>query len=147
MNYGPLSILDVVDRGVPNSERVPIRVEAHCALGNFWLGIGLRQDVGRVFPINDNLFWLGNGYLTPGDWIFVYSGRGAPRRNAIPNQPNTIYTMHWNRSEVLFQSEELHPILITGHLNTPPAFDEQARRNAMINALVEASLPKPAEDQ
>lgn len=122
-----LRIFDVQDRGIPNSEHVVLRADAFCDLGHFWMGIGLRQGDNSIFPINDNLLWLGSGYVVQGDWIFVYTGLGTPTVNEIPNQKNRIYTLHWNRDKILFGAREIFPYLIfSPSVNLPMEFSTKA---------------------
>lgn len=120
-----MSILDVVDRGIPNQERIPIFIKNDFYLQTQWVGLGVMQPDKKIFPINDNSFWLGIGWVKKGDWIFLYTGKGEPRINEIPNQETKIYTVHWNREKTLFNSPELHPYLLDGGLFLPPAFTAQ----------------------
>jgi hypothetical protein len=126
-----LIINDVMDRGIPNLERIPIRVTQDYHLQNVWLGLGLKQSTNDMLPINDNLLWLGAGWVKAGDWIFVYTGKGEPKRNQLPNQENSIYTIHWNRSEVIFSSAELFPYLLAGSASFPPSFYENQLASAL----------------
>ena len=121
MAWDSLKIMDVINRGIPNQERVPIFVNRETDLERFWLGIGIRQPDNRIYPINDNLMWLGNGFVTPGDWLFVYTGKGSPQTNKIPNQPNKIFSMHWGRDQTLFLSPEVSPYLLCGVIALPPS--------------------------
>ena len=107
----PFEILGVYDRGVPNQERIVIRVYGFTDLNRIFIGVGMRQPPQSILPINDNSLWMGSGFVMPGDWIYVYTGRGNPRVDSIPNQDNKIYTMHWGRTTVLFQSPELVPFI------------------------------------
>ena len=116
-----LRIMDVIDRGTPNQERVPILVDKETELGNYWLGIGIRQTDNQIYPINDNMMWLGNGFVTQGDWLFVYTGLGSPRTNNVPNQSNHIFSMHWGRDQTLFSSPEIFPYLLSGVIDLTPS--------------------------
>ncbi len=107
----PFELLGVYDRGIPNKERVVIKADDYAELSRFFVGVGIRQPAYSVNPINDNSLWMGSGFVSPGDWIFVYTGTGLPRADKIPNQKNTIYTLHWGRSGVLFQSPEIVPFI------------------------------------
>ena len=107
-----LQLLGVHDRGVPGSERIQIRVNANGALTGFWLGLGIKQADGKIFPINDNQFWFGNGYVITGDWINVYTGKGSPSSVELPNTNNKVFSTYWNRANVLFQLPEIFPYLI-----------------------------------
>ncbi len=108
----PLKIVDVFERGVGGSEGISVRVQDFCDLGHYWLGLGIRQSDQEIFPLNDNLLWLGRGAVNSGDWVFVYTGWGQPRTLDIPNVTSKIYSMHWNRDDVLFSSPEVFPYLI-----------------------------------
>lgn len=111
-----LSVTNVQDRGTANKERVAIRVDHSTHLNQFWLSAGIKASAEGVYPINDNLFWLGRGYVTRGDWLFIYSGFGEPRTVKMPNSENSIYTFYWGRSHVLFQSPEVFPFLLFSEL-------------------------------
>ncbi|WP_162932977.1 hypothetical protein [Roseovarius sp. EL26] len=129
----PIKIEGVTDRGIGNSERVVMRAQTYCDLGHYWIGLGMRQSQNSVFPINDNLFWLGKGLIQPGDWIFLYTGWGQPTTTDIPSQTNKIYTFYWKRDRVLFQSPEIFPYLI----NAP--------RVGLPNEMYQNALPSPNE--
>lgn len=126
-----LKLYDVVDRGLPNKERIPIHVLSDYYMQNIWIGLGLRHSPGQLMPINDNSLWLGTGWVKKGDWIFIYTGKGEPQTNQIPNQDNKTYTYHWNRSSVLFSSPELHPYLLEGSISLPPELTMQNLLNAL----------------
>ncbi|WP_299663770.1 hypothetical protein [uncultured Ruegeria sp.] len=127
-----LMLMDVVDRGVPNLERIPIKVEEDFYLQYQWIGIGIKQPNSHIFPINDNSMWLGMGWVKKGDWIFVYTGKGEPRSNRIPGLENSIYTVHWNREATLFSSDEIHPYLLEGLVSLPPAFNDAPQQSGLF---------------
>jgi len=108
----PLKIVDVFDRGIGGRECVSIRVQGFCDLGHYWLGLGLRQSNNQIFPINDNLFWLGRGNVNPGDWVYVYTGWGEPRIINLPGVAAKLFSLHWKRDTVLFGPNEIFPYLI-----------------------------------
>lgn len=123
----PLKIVDVVDRGYGGKERITIRVNLHCDLGHYWLGAGVKQSQNEIFPLNDNLFWFGRGLVQPGDWIFLYTGIGTPQTNKIPGQTGHIYTLHWQKQNVLFKSDQVFPYLINATVvGLPEKFDPPA---------------------
>lgn len=129
-----LRILDAANRGIPNIEHIVIRVERDFYIQNQWVGIGIRQPNDTIFPLNDNSLWLGTGWVNQGDWIFVYTGKGSPRTNPIPNQDNKIYTVHWNRERTLFSSPEIHPYLLDGGIYLPPSFQPRDRLGELLGA-------------
>ena len=118
----PLQIIGVRDAGEPNKERVVIRALEACDTENYFVGLAIKGQRGRYFPLNDNFFWFGNGFLRPGDWVFLYTGGGESRVHEVPNQPSRIYTVHWNRPNVLFASGEVVPY--TGYMDDLDFADE-----------------------
>ena len=49
-------IVDVLDRGKPNHERIALLVYEMVNMGQFGLLLGIRQQAGSAFPIRDNFF-------------------------------------------------------------------------------------------
>ncbi len=108
----PIEIVEVADRGVPNRERILLRAKETCQANSFFLGLGIARAQSTADPINDNMFWLGGGVFLPGDWMFVYTGRGMPNIHEIPNQTGKIFTYFWGKSSVVFSSKEIIPYLV-----------------------------------
>ncbi|MEX0327335.1 MAG: hypothetical protein AB3N07_01320 [Ruegeria sp.] len=131
----PLELVGVFDRGEPNLERVAIRANLVTELRTFFLGVGLRKDGGAFDPINDNSFWLGQGYVGPNDWIMVYTGKGTPRSSKLPNQDYSIYSMHWGRNSVLFEMDDLVPYLYAlDHVRLPTDMELLIQQNRALES-------------
>jgi hypothetical protein len=138
-----LELLDVIDRGIPNKERVPIKVNSDYYLANAWVGIGIKTSEDKIFPLNDNSLWLGMGWVRPGDWIFAYTGSGKPNVEDVPGSNSKIYTIFWNRPKVVFVSEEIHPYLLEGDITLPPSFKINDNFSKLLEFL---SKPAPSND-
>lgn len=106
-----ITILDVIDRGVANMERIALRINANVNMGQYGLMIGVRSQDGAAWPLADNFYWFGEGLVVPGDWIFVYTGPGQPRKEKLPNVEQHIYSVHWGRKNTVFVNRNLAPIL------------------------------------
>jgi hypothetical protein len=107
-----ITVQDVIDRGIANKERIALRVNTSVNLGRYGLLIGIRGSTdGEAWPINDNFFWFGEGIVMPGDWIFVYTGPGQPRKDKLPNTEQYLYTLHWGKKTTVFADMNLVPIL------------------------------------
>lgn len=107
-----LLLYPVADRGVPNSERIPILVQEHTDMGQFGMMIGYSGMNGVANPFRDNLFWFGDGFVKPGDWILLYTGSGVPRTDDWDAPSGSkIYTIHWGRSKTMFANTLVVPIL------------------------------------
>ena len=111
-NITELSVVGVFERGIPHQERIVISVNEIVSMGQFGLLLGIRQQEGAAFPIRDNFFWFGDGYLSRGDWIFVYTGPGDTRVVELPGTIEKLYSLHWGRENVVLSPPEIVPILV-----------------------------------
>lgn len=111
-NLTELLLYPVAGRGIPNSERLPILVREYIDIGRYGLMIGSSSSVGAAVPYQDNLFWFGGGFVSPGDWIMVYTGGGVPRTDDWPEPPGSkVYSAHWGRDKTIFANSAVVPIL------------------------------------
>lgn len=130
-----LQILDVQNHGIPNQERIAIYVHKACNLAEYCLILTLPTPEGRSVPVKDHMLWFGQGWVSPGDWIFVYTAVGSttiiPKPNPTPQFPGTpprrYINLHWGKNHTVFQNRALSPMLIriggTGILLQPaPAY-------------------------
>ena len=107
-----LTIISINDRGIPNQERLAIQVNKDTDMGQYAVLIGVKAEKGFAYPINDNLYWFGDGQVSKGDWVFLYTGKGKPRATDIPNQNQKIYTIHWGRDYTILNDTNIVPILL-----------------------------------
>lgn len=107
-----LRVVGAFDRGIPNEERIVLQVNEVVNLGQFALLLGIRQQSASAVPIRDNLFWFGDGILSRGDWIFVYTGPGEGRLTDLPGTTEKLYTVHWGRTQTILNSLEVVPVLV-----------------------------------
>lgn len=107
-----LTVVGTFDRGIPNQERVVLRVNDMVNMAQFALLLGIRQQHGAAVPIRDNFYWFGDGVVSRGDWIFVYTGPGEGRMNDLPGTTEKLYTIHWGRPQTILTSIEIVPVLI-----------------------------------
>lgn len=106
-----LEVNPVFDRGSPNMERIAIYVKMPVNIGRYGIMVGIKGDAGAAFPIKDNMFWFGDGYLNAGDWVFVYTGAGISKVSDIPGTSSKLYSVHWGKQATIFHAQELVPIL------------------------------------
>ncbi len=106
-----IEMVGVFDRGVPNEERIVLRVVETSNLGCYGLMIGVRLADGSAFPIRDNLFWFGDAGMSVGDWLFVYTGPGQATVSELPNTQERLYSVHWGRRETILADPNIVPIL------------------------------------
>ncbi|MDD2914423.1 MAG: hypothetical protein PHP70_03820 [Gallionella sp.] len=107
-----LLLYPVADRGVPNSERVPILVREATDMGRYGLMIGFSGPNRFAMPFQDNLFWFGDGVVNAGDWILVFTGSGNPKIDDWTTPPGSkVYSVHWGRPNTMFANSQIVPIL------------------------------------
>lgn len=106
-----LDVIGIFDRGVPNQERIVVKAQETVNLGQYGIMLGIRGADGSAFPIKDNLMWFGDGIVHEGDWLFIYTGPGEAKTNSIPNALQSLYTIHWGRTNTVLGSMEIVPIL------------------------------------
>jgi hypothetical protein len=129
-NISELTVVGVHERGIPNQERIVILVNQPVNLGQYGLMIAIKGSPGEGFPIKDNLLWFGNGMVSEGDWLFVYTGPGQAKASDIPNAQSKLYSIHWGRTTTILQDKELVPILF---------------RMDAVQVLIESSNLLPSE--
>jgi hypothetical protein len=107
-----LKLFPVADRGVPNQERVPIQVLRTTDMGQFGLLVGISSYQKLATPVQDNLFWFGDGLVNAGDWILLYTGSGTARTDDWTTPPGSkVYSVHWGRPTTIFANSSVVPIL------------------------------------
>lgn len=106
-----LVLFGVLDRGIPNLERVVIHVRDHVDMASFILLQGTLSPGGGAIPTKDSMFWFGNGLLKRDDWIFVYTGSGLARTEKIEGGDADLVMLHWGRTQTMFHTPIVVPIL------------------------------------
>lgn len=106
-----LSIVGVYDRGIPNKERIVLFAKVSVNVGQFGVMLGIRGEGRTATPIRDNLLWFGDGWVNPGDWIFIYTGPGVLRASTLPNSTARVISTHWGRSTTVLHDQRVVPIL------------------------------------
>ncbi|MFK3845348.1 hypothetical protein [Stenotrophomonas sp. NPDC078853] len=98
-----IKMLGVYDPGVPNLERVVLRVQRDVALSSYCIITAVKADIGGGhIPMNDHFLWLGNSKLQQGDWIFVYTGPGSAQQNPLPETPHKLLSLYWGKPTTIF---------------------------------------------
>ena len=106
-----LGIVTIFDRGVANKECIAVAVREAVNMGRYGLMIGQHDATAsrNSIPFFDNLFWFGDGVVNAGDWLFVYTGPGAPHTSL--DGVNKLYTLHWGKRHTMFANTTVVPIL------------------------------------
>jgi hypothetical protein len=107
-----LALFSVQDRGLPNTERINLRVLGRVKLAEFILCLGAEAPGGGFFLLKDHMFWFGDeGWLEPPYWVIIYTGPGE-RRMTHTNSDVPALVLHWGRDRTLLGNPSLHPVLL-----------------------------------
>ena len=106
-----LTIISILDRGVPNQECIAIKVNEKINLGQYGIMLGMYSHSKLAMPFQDNLFWFGDGYVDKGDWIFVYTGDGEPKSLQTKDKLKNIYSLFWAKQNTVFANSNIVPLL------------------------------------
>lgn len=106
-----LTIISILDRGVPNQECIAIKVNEKINLGQYGIMLGMYSHSKLAMPFQDNLFWFGDGYVDKGDWIFVYTGDGEPKSSHTKDELKNIYSLFWAKQNTVFANSNIVPLL------------------------------------
>ena len=109
----PIEIFGTYDRGVPNQERIVLRVNEPLLLSPYFVFLGIKAplNLDRVIPIPDQFLWLGETNVQVPGWVFIYTGSGQPTISQESNTKDPIHCLYWNKTSVVFTSDEIVPAL------------------------------------
>lgn len=105
-----IELIGVADGGVPNLERIQLRVNRTCDLSLYAVILVLNTPTGAV-PVRDNFYWLGGNSIPPG-WIFIHTGPGDNRFSPSNVPGEYLHSWFWNKKETVFQNRMLAPMII-----------------------------------
>ena len=106
-------IIGVFDRGIPNTERIVIRVKEQIQLTNYLLMLGIPVGENHAIPLNFDVFWFGDDILDPLTWIFIYTGPGQRRITTLNNTNDPAVVMHWGKRNTILNNENITPVLVS----------------------------------
>jgi len=110
-NLTELTVMAILDRGVPNAECIAIHANERINLGQYGVMLGEYSQPNSAIPFRDHLFWFGDGLIEKGDWLFIYTGTGEPRTTTAINGVNNIYTIFWGKQKTVFANTNIVPLL------------------------------------
>lgn len=106
-----ITLHSVAERGVPNRERIILRVDAPCNAASYAVLLGTSVAGYNPTPFADNFLWIGNGELLARDWIFLYSGHGESRVDNLSDDQR-LFSLYWRRPTTILHNPYVVSILI-----------------------------------
>jgi len=106
-----LTVTGILNRGEPNRECIALKVKQRVNLGQFGLMLGRYTNQDNALPYFDNLFWFGDGFVEPGDWLFIYTGSGQASKTRSADGAYDIFCLFWGKPTTLFAETSITPVL------------------------------------
>lgn len=112
--FPDLQIFGVYDRGLPNLERIVLRVNQNTNLSQYFIVLGYRGHLGvdTVLPIQDQFLWLGSNVIESPAWVFIYTGSGSPVITHEKHTKEPLHSLYWNKPNVVLAHNDIVPALL-----------------------------------
>jgi len=108
-----LQIVRVADRGVPNKERLHLRVLAESTLAFYVVLRGKRVAHNQVSSGSVSAYWFPALPAKAGDQVIVYSGFGK-NSSKLQIDGSTIHFFYWGSESLLWSSENDCAVVVEG---------------------------------
>jgi hypothetical protein len=105
-----LEILEVLDRGNLEKERIAFRSVADLDIGQYAIFCAYRNE-GGVTAFVPTSYWFPDHPVKAGDSLLVYTKLGD-NRFATEDGPDRVHHLFWNRSRALWGENNYVPVLI-----------------------------------
>ncbi len=107
-----LRLLGVFEPGIPNRERIVLKVETKLDIGMYAIVLAQRgQTTGHATPLRDSMFWIGSGNVEPNDWFFLFTGAGQQRLIPPEGDNGRLFIEFWGRPQTIFHNSQIVPVL------------------------------------
>lgn len=107
-----LSMIGVLDAGVPNQERIIMRPTEPVNLAQFGIILALKSENELVTPLRDHFFWFGEFVTQPPCWLIVYTGPGDFTQTHVPVTGEIVYSLHWGKPNTVFNQPNIVPVVL-----------------------------------
>jgi hypothetical protein len=123
------AVSGVYDAGVPNMERIILRAASWVKLNDFGIFI-VKSEGEALIPRESPLFWFPAIWVSPGDWLVLYTGSG--QHSTIHSTEGVpMHLFYWSQKTTLFRREEkdLFPVVMKMSAFAPiPVHDSSATK-------------------
>jgi hypothetical protein len=106
-------IQGVYDRGVPNKERIALKVLESVDLSRCLLLLGFPINPTSAYPLKNHVFLLGQEQVVPPHWILIYTGPGERKLTREVHSREPALVLHLGEARTILHDERVAPILIS----------------------------------
>ncbi len=96
-----LQIVQILDRGVANKERILLRASAVTSLYVYVVLNTWYITPQTISKLPRNVFWFPNQLLKPGDSVVLFSGSGVPSES-VNQDGTTTYLFYWGFANTIW---------------------------------------------
>jgi hypothetical protein len=108
-----IEIFGVYDRGIPNLERIVLRVNGAIDLTQYFVFLGFRAPLNAdlIIPMPDQFIWLGQTFIDTPGWVFIFTGGGKPGVSQEQNTKEPVHSLYWNKPQTCLGHQDIVPAL------------------------------------
>ncbi len=106
-----LSVSGVSDRGIPNKERILVRVHELTELRYYGIALAKLLPEGGVIPYDNFFYFFEQCEAEKDSWLVLYTGVGERRDTQLPTTLEKAYSMHWGFDGVVLTNPTVVPVL------------------------------------
>jgi hypothetical protein len=107
-----IEIFGVYDRGVPNEERIALRVKRQINLRDYLMILGVPISEQLAFPLEGNLYHFSSELVDSPAWIFFYTGTGERRITREVQTGEPAIVIHWGKQYTILNDERVVPVIL-----------------------------------
>jgi len=99
-----LEIIKMLDRGIPNKERLWLRVLADCDLTYFIVFDTTYTSANSISNVQRHAHWFTPKKVRTGDYVILYTGRGNPSESKN-NDGSTNHFLFWGLDRTIWNRQ------------------------------------------
>ena len=106
-----LKVVRIVDRGIPNKERLHLSVQASTNLNFYAVFHTVYVGPSTIESTPKHAYWFGSHFVKAGDYVILYTNVGKDMVQLRKDGFNNHF-FHWGLRQVLFAGTEECAVLL-----------------------------------
>jgi len=98
-----IEIVGIFDKGVPNNERITLKVLQDCNLMYYSVGKTVYSGPNNISNALKEIFWFSPREVKSGDYIWLYTGNGSEHTHSNTSG-TTTHNFYWRLPKTIFHS-------------------------------------------
>jgi hypothetical protein len=110
-----IEIIQIVDRGIANKERLWLRVLGDCDLSHYIVLLTSYVSVNAISNLLRNAYWFNPKAVRSGDYVILYTGKGVTTTSKN-NDGSTNHFVYWGLDKTIWNA--INDCAVVTELNT-----------------------------